>query len=317
MENDVFSKYSKDYGLVVSLDFLGVKSLKFEGELIEWLKKRDLIIQKIAIKNQKEKDQYVKDCNDLHKTIYNEEKFYDPPDIKVQTFQDNVVMSFSLKKYGNRPENIIWIRKTLAEAFKSALEEGLMVRGSVSLGEYIHDLESTTMVGPAVNEVMSYCEVADWAGIIFCPSCTKFIDDLFYRNQVSKYRYDLHTRGYFAMKTSFIKYNTPVSNKTKRILEIKGIPFSENLYCLGWPYEFQDIEFRKFEKKHPRSRNITKNKSLLTGPTLKSIEKTLKQIKRDSSNPDVEKKYTNTYYFAEYCLKKSNYVEIVTGQNIK
>ncbi|HPS30687.1 MAG TPA: hypothetical protein PLZ43_10560 [bacterium] len=303
--------YKKEYGIVVALDFLGVRNLEFNKALPEWLQKRDFIIKGLIKKNQEEEIKFKKNCLEIYMSLNNtdavpeaESRKYVLPERKIHTFQDNVVISFASEHVKDHPESIVYIRTILMIAFKSCLENGLMVRGAVSIGNFIHVPKSTTLVGPAVNEVMDFCEITDWAGVIFCPSCTEVIENLFKRNVIGVPRADLLTKRYMAMKNSFVKYQVPISEKTQSILKIKGVSCPDELYCLGWPYEFQDDEFKKFEIRFKRERNIRKNTSMMTGPTLKTIKKHLEAINRDRSKPSVENKYINTYAFAETILNK-------------
>ncbi len=194
--------------IVVMLDALGVRNLSIEESrrfvvLLKDLK--DNLIQVIDGAHDDVKE-YVKN-NSKNVKGGNADDSISIPKPNVITFGDTILVIWptrddtkfaQLSAIGPMLQGLIWF----------GLRVGLLLRGSISIGEYIYQHESVTVVGPAISDVAGWYEEAKWIGLIATPRCGIWISML-----------DDSEHG-------FVRYDVPLKSS------------SMELWSLAWPKYF-------------------------------------------------------------------------------
>lgn len=104
---------------------------------------------------------------------------------------------------------LIELCNTCTGSFAGTLLAGLLVRGAIAVGEYIVTNDGRTMLGPAVTDAITWCERADWAGMIVTPTTGLLLDET-------------------DQKHDYVKYNV-------RLSQGRG---QASLWCLPWPFSY-------------------------------------------------------------------------------
>jgi hypothetical protein len=292
MEFVVNKNESYKKGVVVFLDFLGISGMDI-SETLKWLSFRDELIE--IVKNgfieefNKLKNLFLEQYNKENRTDFksvNELKSFNQKDyfyeMQVRTFQDSIIITFPNGDIRNlSAKTILPVRNALMKIVLKSIEKGYLVRGALSVGEYIDDPDSSTFVGPAIYDAAKFYEIAQWCGVIVTDSASILIEKLF--NELNVETIDLNrpdSKGFMVAKTSFVKYAVPIKNK-------KCEEFKKNFFCLGWPYDYLFDSIGKLE-------------------TLDKIKEELSNkigcIGRDKNNIEIERKYSNTLEFINYCM---------------
>ena len=148
-------------GVVIFLDALGVKGLGIEKSH-QFLKKRDQFL--IGVKK----------IRDIREKQFKEGLNIDLPDPEIVVFQDSLIICFE-KTSNDKLPLIITAAQWISDAFNCAILSKLFLRGSISQGEYIFDSseKNVTIIGPAIDDAHTYCELADWIGVMLTPDCEK------------------------------------------------------------------------------------------------------------------------------------------------
>lgn len=130
----------------------------------------------------------------------------------------------------------------------NALEEGLLIRGAINCGYF--ETRENIFVGPAIDEVAAWHEVADWIGVIQTPSayfasinpcCDEF--------KMVEYDVPLKTKG--KILTRCVNWTDDWIIKGKDILDLRKVfiqmgPILPEIY----PKFRNTLDFyRKFAKK--------------------------------------------------------------------
>lgn len=157
-----------------------------------------------------------RNIEDAHRFIEQRQKFFDLTTKKMSELDDsgdakmddNRLSKFQfgdtmLLAYESQEEDwYLDLRQMLVvlrAGFVHALDDQLLLRGSVAIGEFIADNDTNTAVGPAVSDAAEWYEAADWAGIILTPEAS------------------MHFRSKRANATSFdwlaVDYDVPLSGK--------------------------------------------------------------------------------------------------------
>ncbi len=85
------------------------------------------------------------------------------------------------------------------------LEEGLLLRGATSYGRF--SASENVLIGPAVDEVASWYEAVDWAGIIFTPSALFQSDLSGFSKAVRRYKVNVKNVG--LIETLCVDWSSP------------------------------------------------------------------------------------------------------------
>lgn len=145
----------------------------------------------------------------------------------------------------------------------NGIEKEVLIRGALSYGEYIEDISNhnVTVIGPAIADVASWYEEAQWAGAIATPKAGLLIT----KNKFSCQEGE----SLYAIYNSFVPYMVPTKSSPIR------------LWVVSWPLEM-------------RSKTAT-NPGELKQNLLNNLSK-FKLVPKGT-----EKKYSNTLEFIEYC----------------
>jgi len=146
------------------------------------------------------------------------------------TFADTIIITIQLSSKKHMDDHI-WIASLLMRRYLfHSMEEGILFRGAFSIGHYIEDADSNTVMGEAVTDAAAWYDRSEWIGLSSTPRT----------NSVLEYHLipgrDESSLGFLS------KYDVPLK---------EGTTFS--LYAVTWPSAFFDSTLLKRAKKnHPR-----------------------------------------------------------------
>lgn len=148
-------KVREHLGLVAILDALGASTFNRE-ENQEFIKSRARALKLLDAKLD------VFDSERINRNLFSS-----------FTFNDTVL--FTLKSENpnevNRRE-ILAFFLLLRSFFFESLDAGILFRGSISIGKFLADDESNTVLGSAVTDAAAWYDRADWIGLITTPRTT-------------------------------------------------------------------------------------------------------------------------------------------------
>jgi len=155
----------KHFGFVAILDALGVSNYKIE-EALEFGSRKNLLL--------KELDEGIVALT----THFNEKispnvksrSHIQFPKVTICTFGDTIIICWPTETEqattGVAPGIFMWLQQAIVKG----LHHKILLRGSVSLGEYLVDGDNT-LLGPAIADASAWAEEADWFGVILTPTC--------------------------------------------------------------------------------------------------------------------------------------------------
>lgn len=186
-------------GVVVLLDFLGARNFSIEDS-IKFIADRDEIVEELhrtelSIKN---KDTDVT-------TTYK---------LEIATFGDSILIAANTGEQ-NKGQGLYLISLMLKDIILYCLTKNLLIRGSISSGDYIFDTSTNTVIGPAIADAAYWYEAANWIGIITTPKLHLFLKSTD-RNIIA-----LSVPNY--IPETIIEYNVPLKNGKKI-----------SLYAINW-----------------------------------------------------------------------------------
>jgi hypothetical protein len=192
-----------DYGIVVMLDALGVSNYRID-ETISFIQKRNELIQ------------WLESFENLQVS-----KVPDLPRVKIATFGDTIIFTWATGK--NNVTKMLpnigeWVRTTI----RWGVANEILLRGSISIGEYIAD--GTTVLGPAIADAAAWYEAAEWFGVILTPKSQLYCISLIERSRNNENPNNVSFEDYFV--------NYPVPLKTG----------PKNLWAISWPYDFFNLQ---------------------------------------------------------------------------
>jgi hypothetical protein len=141
---------NRQNGIVAILDALGAASYT-DDEICKFLQSRAKVLELLGLK-----------IEDMPDRISREE-------IEVFTFNDTVIIAY---KTGSNEPNLIQISTffmILRKFLVDSLSQGILFRGSVSIGTFYVDDKSNTVMGQAVTDAAAWYDKADWIGIQATP----------------------------------------------------------------------------------------------------------------------------------------------------
>jgi len=218
----------KKYGIVIILDALGASSYNDE-EIKSFLSTRS------------EVNQIIRDLeiNESIKELYTSLKLSLPNDglmnkPEIFTFGDTVILTIELNEERFISLHIHFVTLMIARYFFHSFENGILFRGAFSVGEYIENSESNTVMGQAVTDAAAWYDKSDWAGITCTPKTQNILDYYYFSN-----RKPIDENGYLLI------YDVPLkSNKHIRLYTVNWVaPFYskellENKTQTGLPEEY-------------------------------------------------------------------------------
>jgi hypothetical protein len=145
-------------GLVAVLDALGASRYTDE-EIDQFLESRTRVIA------------LIKDRSETLRGLV-------PSNLSTFTFADTVVIAYRLKGSPLALEVVHDFCVLLRQFETNSLEHGILFRGAISVGTFLVDEASNTVMGKAVTDAASWYARADWIGVMATPHATMIIQSL-------------------------------------------------------------------------------------------------------------------------------------------
>ena len=255
----------KKYGIVILLDALGASDYS-ESQIKQFLSARHEINKSVKYISSKE---FTKPFGDIG-------KFHEP---EIFTFGDTVIITIQLNSKKYRYEHIFLFSILIRRYIFHSMEAGILFRGSFSIGDYIADSKSNTVMGEAVSDAAAWYEQSEWMGVSSTPKTNSVLeylisdssgDDTLKNLQSGNFRY-IHP------------YDVPLKNEK-----------SLKLYTVNWPSAFHDEELLE----HTNAKNaehyfleILQNFTVPKGTELKylNIKKYFNYITKLKANKAIKK----------------------------
>jgi len=197
------------FGVVAMLDALGAKNLSME-ESHNFLKKVDDFIVSISKHTNFELEQVGVSTK---------------PELSV--FGDTIIYTWDLheSKYPNI--QLLAVAQWLRPAIVSGLMHGILWRGALAMGDYLWS--ESVVLGPAVSDAASWCQEADWIGIIATPNCSQRISEL--NAFIQSDFYKQNNKEIIDISERYVKYPVPLRDGTIR-----------QLYAINWPRQYTFVK---------------------------------------------------------------------------
>ena len=241
------SKHGK-HGVIVLLDALGVSTHSIEDS-------------EAFIKNRKV---VVKFIEQFSKGLSPQNKFGIP---SVYTFGDTLLLTCEIRGVVGPP--LVTLGLLIRYIIAESIEKQILWRGAMSVGEYIEDKQSNTLIGPAVASAAAWYEAANWFGVMTTPHCSLIVRRLFEEMKGS-------VNVMKDLSETFIAYDIPL--KGGKILRVPVI---------GWPFELLKTETYVSPE----------------GNTITPLARLYKMLSTFSIPAKTEDKYFNSIKFFNYCQK--------------
>lgn len=138
-------------------------------------------------------------------------------DISTFTFNDTVLIVYRTKlapTLRDIEHFCLLLRKFLADS----MSQGILFRGSLSLGSFYVDDDSNTVMGPAVTDAAAWYDSAEWMGINATPHATIAIESLLEQ-----------ARG----NVGHLLVDYPVPLKARTALKLKAVNWPKGFYVRG------------------------------------------------------------------------------------
>ena len=259
------------FGIVVTFDALGAKAFSIK-EAQEFLKLRDKLAIDLPFLQNAIHTALIESI-DTSFTVSNEPKHTNALDHlrrskhEVLTFGDSFILLYECE-----PQSIGIALSSVASwcagTISAAIDRNVFLRGALSIGNYLYSgKQSNTVLGPAVADAATWCELADWIGMVVTPASGYYFE----QPEINPNELRHHSQFHFLKQQSYIKYHVPL--KTGH---------HENLWTLMWPADFFD-----FQKPN-------------------SIKQHLANVFAGTKMPKgTEAKYANTWKYIDWIWKKS------------
>ena len=133
------------------------------------------------------------------------------------TFGDTIIICWPTGKDKGPSVMFPGIAVWLGNAVALGIKYGILLRGAVSVGEYLAD--GSTILGPAIADAHAWSGEANWFGVILTPRCQIYLATLL-DNEVMKREIQINTDSWG------VKYRVPLHQGKKE------------LYVINWPFFF-------------------------------------------------------------------------------
>jgi hypothetical protein len=202
-------KLKRKYGAVIILDALGASHYT-DGQIKEFLSAR---IEINAI------------IRNLAKKLTGKGVFASP---SIFTFGDTIIITIELRSKKYIENHITGIALLMRRYLFHSLLNKILFRGAFSIGYYIEDSESNTVMGEAVTDAASWYDKFEWMGL----SCTP-------------------------KTNSVLEYHCPHADDDIKFIHKYDVPLKDGktfkLHTISWPGVFHDKHIlRRGEKEDPR-----------------------------------------------------------------
>lgn len=201
-------KLRKKQGIVILLDALGASAYS-EDKIKKFLASRSEINAGIA---------------ELAKTAPTKSSQVSP---SIYTFADTIIITVPFKGKNNIPVQILVAYLLMRRYLFHSFEKGILFRGAFSIGSYIEDSDSNTVMGEAINDAAQWYDKADWMGVASTPRTNNALEYYMSPKALSEPEY-------------ILKYPVPIKGSS-----------TLDLYCISWPGAFHNKTLLK-QKKSPR-----------------------------------------------------------------
>jgi hypothetical protein len=137
-------------------------------------------------------------------------------DLTTILFGDTILMTLKITDSNEEYAVFEHLCFVLGEFINDSLKEGLLFRGSISIGDYVQN--ESIIMGPAVTDAATWYEQLDSIGAIFTPHATTVLKGMF-------------------LKAIQVTPSSEFTNWTNAILEFPPLKsgLELELFCLNWP----------------------------------------------------------------------------------
>lgn len=237
-----------DNGAVAFLDILGFKGI--------WQRREPETVLSIM-------DGAVEEIRKTYQKPLPEKGWSSFQDPFITILSDTIIIGY---RSAESPACLLLLANIAYNLIHYFLKFGIFFRGAITYGEYIQ--KGNTFIGPAIDDVASWYEAADWIGIITTPRCN-YLVDLFSHVAMGVNSFSVQT---------YVKYNVPGRNREEF-----------HLNALNWPGYLQ-ASFKKLPEQNQKS------------DAHKLLEaKFAEQAAFDASTL---RKFENTLRFIDYCVNE-------------
>lgn len=147
----------------------------------------------------------------------------------IYTFGDTIIISVQLRGIRGHAKQIFRAIMLMRRYLFHSIEQGILFRGAFSIGSYIEDGETNTVMGEALTDAAQWYEQAEWMGIASTPRT----------NSVLEYYFNAQS---LASPNFITPYPVPMKDGS-----------TLGLYAISWPGAFHDKHFfKKSKKESPR-----------------------------------------------------------------
>ena len=161
------------------------------------------------------------------------------------TFGDTLIIVIELSSKKNIKAHIKGSIVLMRNYLFHSMKEGILFRGAFSIGSYIEEPDSNTVMGEAISDAASWYEKAEWMGLHSTPKTNNDIEYYF-----SPHDFDI---------PEFVHYY-PVPMKDGREIE---------LYTISWAGRFFDSSDDKSKNPKKRFLGLIKDHQVPFGAELK------------------------------------------------
>jgi hypothetical protein len=198
------------YGIVLMMDALGVSRYTVD-ECLEFLDKISNLETAIKVSFKK---------------TFGFEK-------QISIFGDTVIICWPLEeKNGEKNYDLFdMISLEIMMLMHRALDNGLLFRGCISIGEYVTD--KNIILGPAIFDAHDWYELTDWFGIILSPKARIWLDSMVKpESQIDK------DHGLYPHGDRIVLYNVPLNHKMNE-------QNKKEFLTIAWPFFYKYMKKRK------------------------------------------------------------------------
>jgi hypothetical protein len=200
----------KKTGIVILLDALGASEYS-EEKIRKFLAARTEINGIVA---------------DFAKRFPREVLFSDPA---IYTFGDTIIVTVQLRGRKDHDKQIVRAIMIMRRYLFHSIEQGILFRGAFSVGQYIEDGKTNTVMGEALTDAAQWYEQAEWMGIASTPRTNSALE--YYLNA-----------DYLALSSYITPYPVPIKDGS-----------TLDLYAISWPGAFHEKTLlKKSKKESPR-----------------------------------------------------------------
>jgi hypothetical protein len=169
----------KHFGFVAILDALGVSNYKIE-EALRFNKEKNHLLKELE-----KEDATISSMFQNIKSKFDFLSEHEYPKISISTFGDTIIICWPTETTQKTQLLAPFVFMWLERAIVLGLDHGILLRGSVSVGEYLIEGENT-LLGPAIADASAWSEEADWFGVILTPHCRLSMASVFENSDTLK-----------------------------------------------------------------------------------------------------------------------------------